>query len=313
MVCGAHDTPHDSVLVVAFGGPTKFEEVRPFLDNVLRGRPVPKERVEEVVEHFRAIGGASPLNPLTLRQADLLARDLAAAGPVLKVYVGMRNWAPYLADTLARMADEGKRRAVGVILAAHRCEAGWERYLDLIREAQAKLGDRAPRVEPIAPWHDDPLFIAAAADRAREALAGIPPERRDAAALVFTAHSIPVAMAKASRYVEEVRESAGAVARMLHRKDVRIAWQSRSGSPRDPWLEPDVNDEIRALAKAGVKDVVAVPIGFVVDHVEVLYDLDVEARKTAEACGVGFRRAGTVSDHPSFIRGLAGKVRELIH
>ena len=309
MACRTVDAPFDSVLVVAFGGPTKFDEVRPFLDNVLRGRPVPPSRYEEVVEHYRAIGGASPINALTIRQAEMIAKDLGQEGPRLKVYVGMRNWAPYIADVMAQMADEGKKRAVGVILSAHRCEASWERYLGVVKEAQAKLGDRAPRVEPIEPFHEDPLFVTAAADRVREALEKLPPERRDAARLVFTAHSIPVAMAKASRYAEEIRASAEAACRRLHRRDFAIAWQSRSGSPRDPWLEPDIGDWIRAAAKEGAKDVVAMPIGFVVDHVEVLYDLDVEAKRIAAESGVGFVRAGTVSDHPFFIRALAERIR----
>ena len=300
----------DAVLLIAFGGPTRPEEVRPFLANVLRGRAAPPERVEEVVRHYEAIGGRSPLNELTFRQARKLETALAAAGPALPVYVGMRNWDPYLADTLARMARDGVRRAVGVILAPHASEASRERYTEQVDAARAALGAAAPDVRWVGPWHTHPLFITAVADAVVGALVTIPAARRPAAPLVFTAHSIPVAMADRSPYVEELTASARAVAERLGRARWQVAYQSRSGSPADPWLEPDVNDTLRALHAGGASDAVVVPIGFVVDHVEVLYDLDVEARETARSLGLGFARAGTVNDHPVFIHMLAERVAE---
>jgi len=293
--------PADGVLLLAFGGPTRAEEIRPFLANVLRGRPVPPERVEEVVRHYEAIGGRSPLNDLTFRQAHKLEATLAATGPALRVYVGMRNWEPYLADTLARMAGDGVRHAVGVILSPHASEASRERYLEEVKAA----GAGAPTVRWVGSWHTDPLFVTAVADAATAALVTLPAARRAAAPLVFTAHSVPVAMAARAPYVVEIAASARAVAERLGRARWQVAYQSRSGSPREPWLEPDVNDALRALAADGARDVVVVPVGFVCDHVEVLYDLDVEARATARAAGLGFARASTVNDHPLFIQMLA--------
>ena len=300
----------DAVLLIAFGGPTRPEEVRPFLANVVRGRKVPPERIEEVVRHYDAIGGRSPLNDLTLRQARKLEAALAASGPALPVYVGMRNWAPYLADTLARMAADGVRRAVGVILSPHASEASRERYTDEVDATRAALGARAPEVRYVGTWHTHRLFVTAVADAATAALVTLPAARRAAAPLVFTAHSVPLAMAERSPYVAEITASARAVAERLGRTRWQVAYQSRSGSPHEPWLEPDVNDALRALAAAGALDVVVVPVGFVCDHVEVLYDLDVEARATAAALGLGFARASTVNDHPLFIHMLAEVVAE---
>jgi len=291
----------DAVLLLAFGGPTRPEEIRPFLANVLRGRSVPPERVEEVVRHYEAIGGRSPLNDLTFRQAHKLEATLTVTGPALRVYVGMRNWEPYLADTLARMAGDGVRSAVGVILSPHASEASRERYMEEVKAA----GAGAPTVRWVGSWHTHPLFVTAVADAATAALVTLPAARRAAAPLVFTAHSVPVAMAARAPYVVEIAASARAVAERLGRARWKVAYQSRSGSPREPWLEPDVNDALRALAADGARDVVVVPVGFVCDHVEVLYDLDVEARATARAAGLGFARASTVNDHPLFIQMLA--------
>jgi len=294
----------DAVLLVAFGGPERPEDIRPFLDAVLRGRPVPPERYEEVVRHYELIGGRSPLNELTFRQARGLADLLAAEGPRLPVYVGMRNWTPTIADTLAAMQRDGVRRAVTVLLAAHRAEASWERYRSALDEGRARLGASAPALAYAGRWFDHPDFVAANVARVREAFAAAPAET----ALVFTAHSIPRAMAAASPYVQELETSCRLVAAELGRP-FTLAYQSRSGGPRDPWLEPDINESLRVLAARGTRHVVVSPIGFVCDHVEVLYDLDVEACATAASLGVGFSRAATANDHPAFIRMLAEVVR----
>jgi len=286
-----------------------MNEVRPFLDNVLRGRPVPPERVEAVVHHYELIGGRSPLNDLTLRQAHGLETALCTDGPALPVYVGMRNWTPYLTETLRRMQMNGVRRAIGVIMAAQQNDAGWGRYQRDVAEAQVQVGADAPQVDYVDEWHAHPFFIAAMSDNVRAAFAGIPEERRAAAALAFTAHSIPTAMAAASPYVPQITEGAQLIAAEVGHARWSIAYQSRSGSPREPWLEPDICDVVRQLARDQVRDVVVVPIGFVCDHVEVLYDLDIEARQVADEGGVHFVRATTVNDHPLFIRMLADVVR----
>jgi ferrochelatase len=300
----------DAILLVAFGGPERPEDVRPFLAEVLRGRRVSPERIEEVAHHYELIGGRSPLNELTFRQADALREVLRRRGDTRAVYVGMRNWKPWIADVLAAMAADGVRTAVTVLLSPHATEASRERYVESLEQGRARLGAHAPVLGFVGPWFTHPGFVGAAAARTADALATLPADRRADATLLFTAHSVPTPMAAASPYVAEITASSRAVAERLGHRHWQVAWQSRSGRPEDPWLEPDVNDALRALAAAGARDAVVVPIGFVCDHVEVLYDLDVEARATAAGLGLGFVRAGTVSDHPEFVAALADVIRE---
>ncbi len=298
-------TPPDSVLLIAFGGPDKPEEIRPFLEIVTAGRAIPPERIEEAARHYEAIGGRSPLNELTFGQARELRRALKRAGLSQPVFVGMRNWHPFLHETLAAMKDLGHRQALGIILSAFQTEASWDRYVDDVAAAREKVGAGAPEVTYAPPWSDHPRFIEAVADRVRDALSAIPPASRRATPLVFTAHSVPRAMAEGSPYVAQFTAAARAVAAALDHARWSLAYQSRSGSPRDPWLEPDVGDVLRALGREGARDVVVAPIGFVLDHVEVLYDLDVEARRVAEDLGLRFHRAAALNDHPAFIQMLA--------
>lgn len=298
----------DGVLLIAFGGPERPEDVRPFLQNVTVGRRIPPERLEEVAHHYDLIGGRSPLNELTRDQAEGLRGALAAAGRPRPVWVGMRNWHPFLHETLAEMKDAGCRRALGIILSSLVTEASWSRYVADVAAAREKVGPDAPEVVYAPPWSDHPRFVEAMTDRARAALDGVAPARRAGARLIFTAHSVPVAMAEGSPYAGQLETAAGRIARALGRAEWSVAYQSRSGAARDSWLEPDVGDRIRALARGGARDVVVVPVGFVCDHVEVLYDLDVEARAVAAACGVGFHRAAAANDHPAFIAMLADLV-----
>ncbi|MEX2221100.1 MAG: ferrochelatase [Candidatus Rokuibacteriota bacterium] len=299
----------DSVLLIAFGGPERAEDVRPFLQIVTAGRRIPPARLEEVAHHYDLMGGRSPLNALTRRQAEGLRAALAAAGPALPVGVGMRNWHPFLHETLAEMKDRGCRKALGIILSSLQTEASWSRYVEDVAAAREKVGPDAPEVLYAPPWSEHPRFIEAMADRARAALEGIASARRADARLVFTAHSVPVSMAAGSPYAAQLETAARAIASALGRSAWSVAYQSRSGSPRDPWLEPDVGDVVRALARDGARDVLVVPVGFVCDHVEILYDLDVEAKAVAEASGVGFYRAAAANDHPAFIAMLADLVR----
>lgn len=299
----------DSVLLIAFGGPTRREEIRPFLEKVTSGRRIPAERIEEVAHHYEQMPGArSPLNELTERQAEALRDGLAGVGLQLPVHVGMRNWHPFLHETLAAMAARGARRALGIILSSLRTEASWERYQEDVAEARAAVPG-APEVVFAPEWNGEPRFIEAVADRATHAFAEVAPERRAWTPLVFTAHSIPVPMAAASPYVSQLSDAADRVATRLGHKRWSIAYQSRSGSPRDPWLAPEIGDVIRSLANDGEVDVVVVPIGFVCDHVELLYDLDIEARALADRLGIRMHRAAALNDHPAFIALLVDLVR----
>jgi protoporphyrin/coproporphyrin ferrochelatase len=299
----------DSVLLVAFGGPTAAHEIRPFLEIVTRGRNIPAERLEEVAHHYELMPGSrSPLADRTFSQARALERTLAHGGSALPVFVGMRNWHPFLHETLAEMAGKGARRALAIILSPLRTEASWERYMRDVAEARARVAG-APEVEFAPPWFEHRGFVAAVADRACAAFAEIRHEDQPRAPLVFTAHSVPLAMAEASPYVSDLTAASRAVADRLGHPRWSIAYQSRSGSPREPWLEPDVTAVLRRLAADREPHAVVVPIGFVCDHVEVLYDLDVEARRVAEAAGITFHRAAAVNDHPEFIAMLADLVR----
>jgi ferrochelatase len=300
---------YDAVLLIAFGGPTRPEEIRPFLEIVTRGHRIPPARLEEVTHHYEQMpGGRSPLNELTRAQANALQLALAKDGPALPVFFGMRNWHPFLHETLAEMAARGHRRVIGVILSALRCEASWDRYRDDVAEARARTRG-APEVEFAAPWFAHPRFLDAVAARAGDALDEVPAAERARTPIVFTAHSIPVAMAEDAPYVAELTGVAHAVAGRLGHARFSIAYQSRSGAPGDRWLEPDVNDVLRSLAEERARHVVVVPAGFVCDHVEVLYDLDVEARATAAAVGLTLHRAKAVNDHPDFIATLDDVVR----
>jgi ferrochelatase len=301
--------PFDAVLLLAFGGPSRPEEIRPFLDNVLRGRPVPAARYEEVVQHYIEVGGSSPLARVTGSQAEGLRSRLASCGPDLPVFVGMRHWQPYIGETLATMAAEGLRRAVGIVLAAHPSPSSREAYFQAVSEGRRRVGATAPAVEFTEEWHEHPLFIEALADRLRDALAAIPADRRAAAALVFTAHSLPVAMSESSGYETSLRRTAELVAGAAGVIEWRLAWQSRSGGPHEAWLEPDVREVVAEVARQGSGDVVVAPIGFVSENVEVLFDLDIQARDVAKAAGIGFHRAATAGTHPAFLDLLADRVR----
>jgi protoporphyrin/coproporphyrin ferrochelatase len=298
----------DSVLLIAFGGPEKPEDIRPFLERVTTGRRIPAERIEEVARHYELIGGRSPLNELTMRQAEGLRRALRRGGVTTPVYVGLRNWHPFLRETLAEMGARGHRRALGIILSSLQVEASWERYVVDVATARGEVGAGAPEVVYAPPWSDHPLFIEAMVARAMDALEQVPSAKRAEALLVFTAHSVPVAMATDSPYARQLEAAARVIAGRLGHGRWQIAYQSRSGRPEDPWLTPDIGDVLRGLPDTDIEDAVAVPIGFVCDHVEVLYDLDVEARAVAAEIGVRFHRAQTANDHPAFIAMLADLV-----
>jgi ferrochelatase len=308
---------YDAFLLVSFGGPEGPADVMPFLENVTRGRGVPRERLAAVAEHYYAFGGVSPINQ---RCRDLLAAvrpDFAVSGLPLPLYWGNRNWAPYLTDAVRAMTDDGVRRAVAFVTSAYSSYSSCRQYLDDIERARSAAGPDAPAIDKIRHFFNHPGFIGPFADNARAALATLPAEVRGEAHLVFTAHSVPVAMAEASgprggRYVTELAEAARLIAERTGdgRHPWSLAYQSRSGSPSVPWLEPDVSDHLGELAKSGTRAVVVVPAGFVFDHMEVRHDLDVEAAQTAGSLGLAFARAATPGASPRFASMITDLVRE---
>jgi len=290
------------VLIVAFGGPSGPADIRPFLARVLRGRRVTPERVEEVAHHYERFGGVSPITAFTMAQARGLETRLAAAGSPLPVHVGMRNWHPLLADTLKTMHGAGIRRAIGVIAAAHHSYSSCQQYRENVAEARGALRSATGGdidVTYVGSWFDHPLFVEVNARHVREARDRLPADVRGAARLVCTAHSIPLPMAEASRYREQLRESARLVAGQAGMADWTVVYQSRSGRPGDPWLEPDICAYLRA--ERGLPAAVLCPIGFVCDHIEVLYDLDHEAAGVCREIGLPMTRAAAVNADPLFL------------
>ena len=287
---------YDAILIVSFGGPERSEDVIPFLENVLRGRNVPRERMTEVAEHYHHFGGRSPIND----QCRELISALRAVID-LPVYWGNRNWHPMLADTVRQMAADGVQRALAIATSAYSSYSGCRQYIENIAAARAAAGPGAPVIDKLPPFWSHPGFVEANADRVLAALARIPEERRAAARLVYTAHSIPLAMAATCRYEEQLVETARRVSARAGHDDWDLVWQSRSGPPTQPWLEPDILDHLRALAENGERDVVVAPIGFLSDHMEVLYDLDEEAAALCRQLGLNFVRAGTAGTHPTVI------------
>jgi len=308
---------YDAFLLVSFGGPEGPDDVMPFLRNVTRGRAVPEERLADVAEHYYTFGGVSPINQ---QCRDLLAAvraDFAASGLSLPAYWGNRNWSPYLADTVRDMAADGVRRAVAFVTSAYSSYSSCRQYLDDIERARAAAGPDAPVIDKLRRFFNHPGFIEPFAEHARAALATLPGDVREDAHLVFTAHSIPVAMAEASgpsggrRYVAELTEASRLIAERLGGTHPwTLAYQSRSGPPSQPWLEPDVRDHLAELAKSGTRAVVVIPVGFVSDHMEVRHDLDLEAARTADDLGLAFARAATPGTHPRFASMITELVRE---
>ncbi|HLV59736.1 MAG TPA: ferrochelatase [Natronosporangium sp.] len=308
----------DAFLLVSFGGPERPADVMPFLQNVTRGRGVPPERLAEVAEHYHRMGGVSPINDQCRALLDALRTEFAATGIDLPLYWGNRNWHPLLADTLAAMRDDGVTRAVAFVTSAYGSYSSCRQYLEDIATARAAVGPRAPVVVKLRHYHDHPGFIAAHVDAVRQARARLPRLPEGRLRLVFTAHSIPVSMARTAgpeggRYEAQLNETAALVAAEAA-PDLPwdLVWQSRSGPPQVPWLEPDVNDHLETVAAQGVQGVLISPIGFASDHLEVLWDLDTEAADTAKRLGLEFVRAATPGVHPRFVSMIRQLVQERI-
>jgi len=281
----------------------------PFLENVLRGKNVPRERMLEVAEHYYHFGGKSPLNEQNRQLIAAIEEELAQHGPRLPVYWGNRNWHPMLPDTLRNMHADGVRRALAFVTSAYSSYSSCRQYREDIARAQAVLGDSAPVVDKIRVFHNHPGFIEAMRHRMKEALEIIPQDRREAAHLIYTAHSIPMGMAQACDYETQLKETCRLVTEQLGRREWRLVYQSRSGPPSQPWLEPDILECLREIKEqGGTRDVVISPVGFVSDHMEILFDLDTEAAALCAELGLQMVRARTVGTHPRFIR----MIRELI-
>ncbi len=300
---------YDAILVVSFGGPESHDDVIPFLENVLRGRNVPRERMLEVAEHYYHFDGKSPINQQTRELIAAIEGELAQYGPNLPVYWGNRNWHPMLADTLQRMKEDGIRRALAFVTSAYSSYSGCRQYRQDIARAQAAVGAGAPEIDKIRQFFNHPGFIDATEDRMRAAVSELPASARDNIQIVYVAHSVPISMASSCDYVSQLEEVRKLVsARMGITNDV-LVYQSRSGPPTQPWLEPDILEHLRAVKERNqASAVVVAPVSFISDHMEVLYDLDTEARQLCDSLGLSMARAKTVGVHPKFV----AMIRELI-
>jgi protoporphyrin/coproporphyrin ferrochelatase len=309
---------YDAFLLLSFGGPERPADIMPFLQNVTRGRGVPPERLAEVAEHYQHFGGVSPINEQCRQLLAALTTDFAGHGIDAPLYWGNRNWHPMLADTLATMRDDGIKRALAFVTSPYGSYSSCRQYLEDIAAARAAVGPQAPVVHKLRHYHDHPGFVEPLADGVREARAGLPQTRPERTRLVMTAHSIPTSMAATAgpdggRYEAQLDETARLVAK-AGAPDLGwdLVWQSRSGPAHMPWLEPDINEHLESLAAQGVQAVVVSPIGFVSDHLEVVWDLDTEAADTAKRLGLAYARAATPGVDPRFVAMVRQLVQERI-
>jgi protoporphyrin/coproporphyrin ferrochelatase len=300
---------YDAILIVSFGGPESRDEVIPFLENVLRGRNVPRERMLAVAEHYYHFDGKSPINQQMRDLIAALEKELSEHGPKLPVYWGNRNWHPMLADTVRHMHQDGVRRAVAFVTSAYSSYSGCRQYREDIARTQTEIGDGAPEIDKLRVFFNHPGFIEATEDRVREAVAELPLHVKQNIRVVYTAHSIPMSMADSSDYVRQLEEVRTLVSSRTGITNDVLVYQSRSGAPGQPWLEPDILDHLRGVKERNLASAVVIaPIGFISDHMEVLYDLDVEARDLCASLALPMARARTVGVHPKFI----AMIRELI-
>ncbi|RIL10719.1 MAG: ferrochelatase [Proteobacteria bacterium] len=303
---------YDSILFVSFGGPLGPDDVMPFLERVTHGKRVPRERLEEVAEHYHHFGGISPITAQNLELIEHVRKELNARGIDIPIYLGNRNWHPFLADTLQKMAGQGKKRALAFFTSMFSSYSGCRQYRENIETARDQVGPDAPQVEKVRFGFNHPGFIKAMSDRVLEAAVKL--EAADSAEtyVVFTAHSIPKSMAAGCAYQKQLLEAARLICEACRFSNYELAWQSRSGPPAVPWLEPDVNEVLKGLPARGFKRAIVAPLGFISDNIEVLYDLDIEARQTAEQAGLEMARAFTVGIHPLFVSAVADMLIERI-
>jgi len=297
---------YDAILFVSFGGPDKADEVMPFLENVLRGRNVPRERMLEVAEHYHHFGGKSPINEQNTALINALRQELSTLGPQIPVYWGNRNWHPLLTDTIREMKDAGVRRALAFVTSGFSCYSGCRQYRENIQTAQEAIGSDAPEIDKIRVFFNHPGFVNPMARNVQNAINSIGNKTRGT--VLFTAHSIPLSMADSSDYCKQLQEASRLVAERANISDWKLVYQSRSGPPSQPWLVPDICDAIRDLHEQGETSVVVAPIGFISDHMEVLFDLDTEAADLCKSLDMKMARANTAGTDPEFVR----MIRDLI-
>ena len=310
-----NDTSHtyDAVLLVSFGGPEGPDDVIPFLENVLRGRNVPRARLEEVAEHYHLFHGRSPINDQNRQLIACLRQELAEHGPALPIYWGNRNWHPLLNATLQQMANDGVKRALAFVTSAYSSYSGCRQYREDITRAREAVGVDAPEVDKIRVFFNHPGFVEPMAEQLKNALAAVPAAARDGCLVLYTAHSIPTGMAAGCQYQRQLAEACRLVNAAAGEPRYELVYQSRSGPPQQPWLEPDICDAIRAHHQSGdVKHLLIVPIGFISDHMEVVFDLDTEARQVCEELQLPMQRVPTVGTDPRFIRMIRQLIRERI-
>ncbi len=300
---------YDALLIVSFGGPEGSEDVLPFLENVTRGRNIPRDRLLKVAEHYERFGGVSPLNAEIRALLAKLVQELNVQGPHLPIYWGNRNWHPMLTDVVQQMADDGIKHALAFVTSAFGSYSGCRQYREDIVRARQEVGANAPQIDVIRRFYNHPGFIESVVDQVRAVLGELTEDRARKAPLIFTAHSIPIAMAASGPYEKQLHEACRLVAEAVPHLNWQLAFQSRSGHPSQPWLEPDVGSTVREIAAAGdVSDIVVVPLGFLHEHIEVIFDLDVELRELCECLGLTMLRAETPGLHPRFVQ----MIRDLV-
>lgn len=306
---------YDAILFLSFGGPEKREDVIPFLENVLRGKPVPRERLLEVAEHYYHFDGVSPINEQCRVLIAALRQELDSHEIRLPIYWGNRNWSPYLNETLIQMKRDGVERALTYVTSGFSCYSGCRQYRENIAAALQQPEAAGLQIDKLRVFYNHPDFIDVVARQVEAALQSFPDCSRDTVHIAFTAHSIPISMSKTSDYEKQLRESCRLVAERLQIPESRwkTVYQSRSGRPQDPWLEPDIIDHLRELQSSGFDNVVISPIGFLSDHMEVLYDLDDEARRFCDGQGIHMARAGTPGNHPQFVTMIRKLIEERIY
>lgn len=303
---------YDAILIVSFGGPEGMQDVMPFLENVTRGRNIPRERLLSVAHHYELFDGISPINEQNRQLISALEKLLAQEGPHLKVYWGNRNWHPLLPDTLQTMKNDGVNKAIAFVTAAYSSFSSCRQYLEDIESARLAIGQGAPEIDKVRAFYNHPAFIEVNAENLKNALEQIPQSRRENCPIAFTAHSIPESMANNCLYATQLQETCTLVASSLGQNNWNLVYQSKSGAPGQRWLEPDICDHIKELSKKQIRDLIVLPLGFISDHMEVIYDLDHEAKILCEELGINFVRATTAGTNPKFIEMIRALILEKI-